>query len=85
MTFRIQKRFIRCKTKDAFEATYKGHDIFIEREKARSDEPAGFYIIVRAPCGMYDYDGCWGDGENTIDQAIEEALVGSCLIERAEA
>jgi hypothetical protein len=63
-------------TEDIFEGEYKGHSISINRE---SDND--FYIVVTAPCGMYDYDGWWQhDGNDSVRDAVEEALRGSLLL-----
>lgn len=77
--FRIQKRFIYTRTNSEFHATYRGHDIQISFERK---DPKPFYIMVTAPSGEYAYDGWWGEEWNTMDEAIVEALRGSCLIPR---
>lgn len=65
---------IKSKSRKHFWATHKGHDIQIEKE------PDGrFYIMVRAPCGMYAYDGWAPENVNTMKEAKREALRGSCL------
>ena len=74
--FRIQKRYIREKTKSTFRATYKGHEIDISRE--RGARP--WYIQVTSPNGCFAYDGWWGEEWNSMEEAITQALVGSCLV-----
>lgn len=79
---RIRLGKVERRTANNLEAYYKGHRIQIDREP-RGD----FYIIVQAPCGMYDYDGYWPNGFDpdyddrpTMKQAIHQALEGSLLI-----
>ena len=74
--YRIQKRLIRKRTDEEFWATYRGHEIEINRERGAR----GWYIRVTAPSGCYAYDGWWGEEWNTMDEAITQALVGSCLL-----
>lgn len=64
---------------DEIYAHYKGCDIDIQREEEPVDG-ATFTIFVNDPNGGYLYDGCWGDEANTMDEALEEALLGSQLI-----
>ena len=66
------------KTNDAFFGTYKKHDIQIERE-----DDCGFYIIVQNEDGCYSYDGYWSSCLPVeMSDAIEEALDGSCLLDK---
>ena len=76
--YRIQKRFIHERTGLRFRATYRGHELDISKERGAR----GFYIIVTAPDGCYAYDGWWGEEWSTMDEAIAQALMGSCLIAR---
>jgi len=80
MGYRIQKRFIFEHTEFAFRARYKGHEIHITRE--RGARP--WYIQVTTPSGCYAYDGWWGEEWNTMEEAIAQALTGSCLIAKKE-
>ncbi|AYF87449.1 hypothetical protein D6Z43_09910 [Pseudomonas sp. DY-1] len=58
--------------------TINEHVIDISRESEDED----WYIVVTAPCGMRDYDGWWTDSaDKTIEQALAEAVHGSCLFE----
>ena len=76
--FKARLRQKMTENREAFEGEYKGHAIEIEREK-----PDYFYIMVTAPCGMFDYDGWWKSDktEASMLDAIEEALKGSKLID----
>ncbi len=78
----IQNRNIRDNTKDMFDATYKGMDIYISTDhgygKAKHKHLTRYYITVFSPeSGIYDYQG-WEDCHN-MDDAIREALTGSGL------
>lgn len=71
---------------DIFEGFYKKHYILIEKEYGEHTL-AGyiFYIQVLDSDGLYCYDGYW-DGEEqnnlypTMEDAVEEALIGSLLL-----
>ncbi len=64
------------KTDTLFEGYYKNHYFNIQKE----DEPNKWYIIVTDPSGEYCYDGYWETlEESTIDDAIEQAIKGSCI------
>jgi len=80
MKYRI--KIIKEKTPDRFTGRYKQHEIHIERED--NDEHScygGFYITVTGPDGCYCYDGWWNPYHYaSIDEAIQEALIGSQLI-----
>jgi hypothetical protein len=43
-----------------------------------------FYIQVTAPNGCYAYDGYWNQLDATIQDALQEALIGSGLIKRPQ-
>lgn len=63
-------------------ATYQNHDIVIERKDVQGTE--FFYILVVAPSGLSAYDGYWpywGIENETMDDALTEALAGSCLLD----
>lgn len=70
-------KIIHEKSDDQFRGVYKGYEIEINRE-----ESGGFYIYVRNPNVSFGttYDGYWGEDDNTMDEAIHQALLGSCLI-----
>ena len=60
-----------------FDDNYKGgHMIQIDQEP-NDGYCNKFYIIVKAPDGSTLYDGSWGEFDNTLEQAIEEAECGS--------
>ena len=66
-------------------ATCKNHDIVIERKDIRETE--FFYILVIGPDGLAAYDGYWpywGIVSETMDDALTEALAGSCLLDDDE-
>ena len=77
-TYRIKQ--VISKSADSFFGSYRGCVIEIDRDE---DEIRGaaFNISVTTRDGGFLYDGCWGDPEDTIDEAIEEALLGSQLID----
>ncbi|MNZ37486.1 hypothetical protein D3C78_549330 [compost metagenome] len=51
-------------------------------EISRENEGEDWYIVVTAPCGVHSYDGWWADSaEKTIEEALAEAVHGSCLFE----
>jgi len=56
---------------------YKDNIIEIEREK-----DGRFYIFVSCPrvFGVF-YDGWWGNSNNTINEALQEAFIGSKIAE----
>lgn len=56
-----------------FRGRYRNHEIDVERE-----EDGRFYISVKASSGGSVYDGWW-DGSGKMEDAISEALKGSCL------
>lgn len=61
--------------------TINEHTIDIRRESEDQD----WYIEVTAPNGMRDYDGWWSDSaDKPIEEALAEAVRGSCLFELAE-
>lgn len=61
--------------------TINDHTIEIRRDSEEED----WYITVTAPCGMHDYDGWWTDSAGkTIEQALAEAVHGSCLFDLPE-
>lgn len=78
--FIIQKRFIKQSTDDVFLARYKNHDVSVKREPNDYRGRSSFYIQVTSPSGMYAYHGYWGYPNNTMEQAIEQALIGSGLL-----
>lgn len=63
---------------DEFYGRYRGAEISIERDHESHDH--AFYIIVKESTGFTLYDGWWGDRTQTLDHAIEEALLGSQMI-----
>lgn len=74
-------------TEDTFIGHYKGRYIEIEREKEDSESIYNsdtFYIRVTNKEGRWEYDGYYTPRGNnlSIKGAIEEALIGSCLIKR---
>jgi hypothetical protein len=75
---------VRERTDASFSGRYRGHDIQVDREPDDSADGMAFYIIVTAPSGMNAYDGWWGAWRNTLDEAIEEALLGSNLIAKEQ-
>lgn len=84
--FVIQKRFIRKHTPDEFYGTYKNHTLNIWREIG-DRYGSEFYIMVWFEDGGMTYDGWWGDPGQTIEEAVAEAIRGSCIntkrVERA--
>jgi hypothetical protein len=59
-----------------FQGRYKQHDIDLMRDGWCSN----WYIRVRAPSGLYAYDGYWRDSQGkSLDDAIAEACTGACL------
>ncbi len=59
-----------------FQGRYKQHDLDLMRDGWRSN----WYIRVRAPSGLYAYDGYWRDSQGkSLDEAIAEACTGACL------
>lgn len=78
----IQNRNIRENTKDIFDATYKGMDIYISTDhgygKPKYQHLTRYYITVFSPeTGIYNYQG-WQDF-HSMEDAIKEALTGSGL------
>jgi len=84
--YRILKKNIKVKSEFYFLGYYKNHEIKIEKDNLTWDEESytypRWYIVVTGPNGGVCYDGWWGDylRNTTIDDAIEEALMGSKLI-----
>ncbi len=59
-----------------FQGRYKQHDLDLMRDGWNSN----WYIRVRAPSGLYAYDGYWRDSQGkSLDDAITEACTGACL------
>lgn len=50
------------------------------------DDGMTFYITVRNAEISFGtaYDGYWGDADNTLEEAVEQALLGSCLIDESQ-
>ena len=70
-------------TEDRFLGCYKGCEISIDRILNDDDiHTDGFDIQVIRQDGCYLYDGCYEPfpGQETMEDAIYEALKGSCLI-----
>ena len=86
--YRILKKNIKEKTEDCFRGYYKNHEIHIDKYREydlvdHKETNLGWYIIVTCPDGCICYDGWWSEGRDAnIDEAIEEALAGSLLIEK---
>lgn len=80
--YQIRKVFFR--DDDEFMAEYKDHTIEVWHHPDEECSPnSSFDIVVtdnRADQFAKAYEGCWGNPENTMDEAIEEALIGSHLI-----
>jgi predicted dehydrogenase len=78
----IQNRNISINTEDHFEATYKGHDIYVSTNhglgKPKYDHLKRFNIEVHGKDGTLAVDTY--DDYHTIEDAIREALIGACLI-----
>lgn len=79
MEKRYRIKIVYERSSDQFLGRYKDHEINVSR-----DEPTGnWYIVVTAPSGVYGYDGWWRDSvHRTMDEAIEEALIGAGLLPR---
>lgn len=61
---------------DAFQGRYKQHDL----DMLRAGWDSNWYIRVRAPSGLYAYDGYWLNSQGkSLDDAITEACTGACL------
>ncbi|WGS46819.1 hypothetical protein LFL97_31905 [Burkholderia sp. JSH-S8] len=60
---------------------WQGNEISVQREK--NPLMGGWYIIVKHPDGGYLYDGWWDNRSASIEQAVEEAFRGACLLEDA--
>ena len=61
---------------DAFQGRYKQHDF----DLLRSGSSGNWYIRVRAPSGLYAYDGYWlNSSGRSVDEAVSEACIGACL------
>ena len=59
---------------------YRDNDIEINRE-----DDGRFYIFVHNPYVSFgtSYEGWWGGKENTIDEALQQAFIGSQIAEGA--
>ncbi len=68
-------------TPDEATGFWQGHEISVQREKTAC--MGGWYIIVKHPDGGYLYDGWWDNCSASIEQAVEEAFRGACLLEDA--
>lgn len=90
MTYRIKNTL---DSEHEFFATYKGYQVHVEwqgdvdeQDGEVFEEPPldgmAYYIVVRNPEISFGtaYEGYWGDARNSLEEAVEEALVGSCLI-----
>lgn len=65
-----------------FEGEFRGYTLSIDRERHGSLKGL-WYIVVTAANGMRDYDGWWENSQNnTLDEAIIEALAGACLLDK---
>lgn len=64
----------RIESEDDFSTTYKGHSIEIHR-----CVEGDFDISVHVN-GGYVYDGFWGDCDNTMEEAVKEALKGAMIL-----
>ena len=70
---RVQKEY---RDANCFNGRYKQHDL----ELTRVGGDRNWYIRVRAPSGLYAYDGYWRDSQGkSLDDAITEACTGACL------
>lgn len=80
--YRIFQKCISISNEDEFDGFYKGYHIYVRRELSKIDINDEFFISVEDKEGEYLYDGNWcPEKENVpINDAIEEALVGSDLI-----
>ena len=59
-----------------FQGRYKQHDLDLMRDGWHCN----WYLRVRAPSGLYAYDGYWRDSQGkSLDDAIAEACTGACL------
>ena len=70
-------KIVHDRNKDEFYGQYKDHEINVERQ-----HDGRFYILVKNDVG-YLYDG-WmkaSDADTTIEAAVEDAMIGSGLIE----
>ena len=78
----IQNRNIKVSTEKDFEATYKGHSIYISSDhgfgKARYNHLTRFNIDVKGADGLYAVQSY--EDFHTIKDAIRYALKGACLI-----
>lgn len=65
-----------------FEGRYKGYDISIYSMEASARPGRAWYIHVRNDDREFGtaYYGWWGNADNTLEEAVEEALIGSALI-----
>lgn len=71
---RVQKEY---RDANCFNGRYKQHDLQLTRV---GGECVNWYIRVRAPSGLYAYDGYWlNSAWRTVDDAITEACTGACL------
>ena len=76
-------RKVVTKDADTFFGEYKGHTIEIWRDEEPLDHSQFTIMVTKKNCGMFAtaYDGDWGCSDNTMDEAIEEALLGAMLID----
>ena len=58
---------------------YQDYDVEISRE-----DSGRFYIYVYNPYISFGtaYDGWWGDEQNTIEEALQQAFIGSRIGEK---
>ena len=61
---------------DEFSYTFRRHSIELTREH----EDRNWYIRVRAPSGLYAYDGYWlNSAGKSLKEALQEAKQGAML------
>lgn len=69
-----------------FEGRYKGYDISVYSMEETARPGRAWYIHVRDDDREFGtgYNGYWGNADHTLDEAVEQALIGSGLIDESQ-